>query len=303
MDIPVAYLQGPATIINQSLDLIGAPEETILGDITDGTRVAEAARRNYGQGLRQLLRTAPWDWARKQATLQLLGDATGVTPAPGVSSFVEAPWSYAYAWPVDAVMGRWLPWTPTVGQPVSGTGVPLTTGTSVNAQYPQTPGRFLVGSSDQYPSEVGTLPWNQLPDFQRTEGVGPISRKIILTNCANASFVYTRLGVVIEEWDDLFRQAFVTMMALALVQVALEDPKERLVQRDRLIPILRNAIADARVANGNESGFPQSVDFEASFIRARSWGAYNRNGATPYPDTGGVLNFGYDYMNWMGSVF
>ena len=38
---PVSYLQTPATICNQALDLIGAPEEAIIGDIADGTRVAE----------------------------------------------------------------------------------------------------------------------------------------------------------------------------------------------------------------------------------------------------------------------
>ena len=309
MDPPVAYLQTPATVANEAIDMLGQPGK-ILGDITDGTIVAEAARRFYGQGLRQLSRTAPWDFLRKQVKLVLLGDATTSSPAPGVSTFVERPWGYAYAWPQDAVMGRWMPWSPSGGQPEGSNGVPLTTGGSAAVGYGLVPGRFLVGSSDQYPIETGFLDWDQLPDLQRTEGVGPVSRKIILTNCCNAHFVYTRLEPVIEVWDSLFRQAFVTMLALALVQTAIDDPKERISQRDRLIPILRNAIADARVANGNESGMPQSVDHQPPWITGRNAGAWGSEWGSTYPGFGGtgVLGGfgsagGYDSMNFSGSVF
>lgn len=298
MDVPIPYLQPPATIINQAMDMLGQPGK-IVGDITDGTVVGEAARRNYGQGLRQLLRTAHWDWARKRAKLTLLGDATGQSALP-ISPFVECPWTYAYEWPIDAVQGRWLPWSPINAQPSTPQGVPLTTGVSALALYPMQPGRFLVSSSDQYPVQVGAVPWTQQPDLQRTEGVGPVSRKIILTDCACAEFVYTRLGTVIEEWDDLFRQAFVTMMALVLAPVAIEDPKLRIAERDRLVPALKNAIADARVANGNESGFPQSVDHQPAWITARSSGWSNGlggglSGHTYYPCDAS--------MQWAGSVY
>lgn len=299
------YLQTAAVIANQAMDMIGKPEK-IIGDVTDGTPVSEAVRRNYGQGLRQLLRTAHWDFARARNKLTLLGDATGTSPLPiSVSPLVECPWSYAYSWPTDAVQGRWLPWNPTNGQPTSNSGVPLTTGSSSSVGYDLVPGRFLVGSSNAYPIEIGVQPWNQQPDLQRTEGVGPVNRKIILTDCCNAEFVYTRLVTVIEEWDSLFRQAFVTMMALALAPVAIEDPKLRLAETARLVPALRNAVAEARVANGNEAGMPQSTDFEASFIRARnqwSWGYDNGLG----PVSGGALGYmgcGFDSMSWGGSVF
>ena len=302
MDVPIPYLQSPAVVINQAIDMLGVPGK-IIGDITDGTPVAETARRNYGQALRQLLRTAWWDWARKRAKLTLLGDATGSAAAP-VSAFVECPWSYAYAWPTDAVAGRWLPWNPANGQPTSSSGVPLTTGTSALVQYSTQPGRFLVSSSDQYPVEIGNVPWNQQPDLQRTEGVGPQTRKIILTDCCEAWFVYTRLGTVIEEWDDLFRQAMVTMMALVLAPVAIEDPKLRMAVVARLEPTLRNAIADARVVNGNESGWPQSVDHLPIWITARNQGWYGG-----YSGNGGFLYSGYTFfpwdssMAWCGSVY
>ena len=144
--VQIPYLESPAVLVNEALDLIGASEETILGDINDGTRVGEAARRIYGQALRQLLRTAQWDFARKQACLTLLG--TNTLPAaslpPGVSPFVEQPWAYAYEWPIDAIYGRWMLWSPTNGVPDDTNGIPETTGASSPLWYGMIPGRFLV---------------------------------------------------------------------------------------------------------------------------------------------------------------
>jgi hypothetical protein len=281
----------------------------IIGDITDGTVVAEAARRNYGQALRQLLRSAHWNFARKQAPLTLLGDATGNSQAP-VSTYVEPGWTYAFAWPLDGVQGRWMPFTPGSAIPTNNQGVPLTTGPQLTSGYPLTPARFLVSSSDQYPVVIGNQDWTQLPDLQRTEGVGQTSRKIILTNCSPcAQFVYTRLVVQIEEWDELFRQSMVTMMALILAPTAIEDPKLRISERERLIPILKNAVDNARVANGNEAGMPQTIDREASYIRARNWGSWGGRGAGNGVGFGwGADGLGYDSCSWSpfscgGSVF
>lgn len=279
----------------------------IIGDIVDGTTVSEAARRFYGQGLRQLLRTARWDFARKRTHLQLLGDATG-NAQPPISPYVERPWAFCYQWPVDALLGLWLPWSPPSGQPISATGIPLTTGNSGPiVQYGMIPGRYLVGSSDQYPVLIGNQPWDQQPDLQRTSGVGPTSRKVILTDCCNAEFVYIKFEPTIEVWDALFRHAFVTMMAIALAPTAIEDPKLRIAERDRLIPILRNAVADARVANNNESGYPQSTDFEASFIRARNYGWRGAGAGLNGGLVGGLGGVGYfglgESLAWGGSVF
>ena len=306
--IPIPYLQPPAVIVNEAMDELGESSQ-IIGDINDGTPVSEAARRNYGQALRRLLRSAHWDFARNREKLLLLGNNTG-SPSPlpvGVSSEVEPPFGYAYAWPTDAVQGRWMPWNPAGGQPTSSTGVPLTTGGTSPIEYSFQPGRFLVTSSSLYPVLQGAQDWSQYPDLQRTEGVGPIYRKIILTDCCNAHFVYTRLVTVIEEWDSLFRQAMVLMMALVLAPTAIKDPKIRTATRDRLVPILKNAIADARVASANEAGFPQSTDFEASFIRARNQGNWGWGTGAIGPGVGGSLigsyTCGFEYMSWGGNVY
>lgn len=304
MSIPVSYLTTPSAVVNQSLDRIGADEDRILGDVTDGSRVGEAARRSYGRILRQLLRSNHWPFARRQQKLQLLGDVTGGAQPPVIDK-VEPPWSFAYAWPTDAVQGRWMPWNPASAQPTDIQGTPLTTANSAPVQYNMIPGRFLVTSSSDYPIEVGQLSWDQLPDLQRTEGLGPIYRKIILTNCACAHFVYTRLVTVIEEWDDDFREAMVVAMALALAPVAIKDRKEALQQRNELIPILNNTLADAKAKAMNEAGFPQSTSFQSSWITGRNAGylaglGYGNFGA----GVGGLGYYGIgagDY--WGGSVY
>ena len=299
--LPIPYLSTPARVVNQALDVLGQPGQ-IIGDIADGTKVAETARRNYGQALRQLLRASHWAFARQRETLTLLGDATGNSALPVIPQ-VEAGWTYAYAWPTTAVQGRWLPWTPWNAQPTDAQGVPLTTGSASVVNYPQMPGRFLVSSSSLYPIEIGVVPWDQQPDLQRTEGLGPVYRKIILTNCAQADFVYTRLVTTIEEWDDAFRQAMVMMMAMVLAPVAIEDPKLRLAEIARLVPVLKNTIDNARLESANESGYPQTTDHQPNWISARSsgwWGADQ--------GLGGSLS-GYTYwpcdssFQWAGSSF
>jgi hypothetical protein len=304
-DVQISYLQSPADIVNQSLDMLGVSGQ-IIGSLTDGTKVSETARRNYGQALRQLLRCAWWDHARKRAQLNLLGTTSIVPPPLGVSGLVEWPWQFCYEWPTDAVFGRWMPYSPTTNQPTNAQGIPLLTGNSLGVPYPQIPGRFLVTSSDQYPTETGFTPWNQLPDYQRTIGVGPTTRQVILTNCCNAWFVYTTLTPVIETWPSDFRQAMVVMMAMVLAPVAIEEPKLRMAEIGRLAPLLKNTIDNARAASANESGFPQSVDREAPWLAGRNpnwWGG--RDGGFGFGDDGGGGSYscGFGSMSWGGSVF
>ena len=282
----IAYLTSPAEIINEALDRLGAPEDAIIGDITDGSQIAEAGRRSYGRQLRALLRTAHWNFARIENQLQLLGDATGQTP--NVSTSVDSPWTYAYAWPTDCVAARWVPSPVTPANTTS--GVPLFQSPGPFPSIPLLPGRFLVSSSSLYPVETGQLPWDQLPDLRMTEGVGPIYRRIILTDVQNALLVYTRLVTVIEEWDDSFRQAMVASMAVVLCPVALKDPKLRITERDRQMNIAKMIIGDARVANGNDAGFPQTTQHLPNWITARN-GGWNQDAF------GGIGTLGL-YMPW-----
>lgn len=293
----VNYLATPSRISNESLDMLGRPE-LALGDVSDGSPVAESVRRNYGVLLRGLLRCAHWNFARTRNKLTLLGDATGQSP-PEISTIVEPGWCYAYAWPIDGVAARWLPWNQDWQNqyPGSPPQSPPTPSTFQWPPIPMTPGRFLVSSSNQYPAVVGSVPWPDLPDLQRTEGVGWVGRTIILTNCCHAHLVYTRLVTEIELWDPLFRMAFRSLLALILAPIVITDPRERQAKIAELTAMGKNAVADARVANGNDSGSPLSVDRQATWISARSGGWCTGAGDS----FGGDGLSGYSYCPWDSS--
>ena len=288
-------MQLPADVINRSLDAIGAG--TVIGDFSDGTTASEAARRIYGPTLRQLLRAAHWSFARKEAPLLLLADASGQTLAPSgdpISSAVERPWIYAYAWPSDGVAARWLPLRldPLPTTPPVYTNMQNATGLIIN----QHPARFLVSSSDQFPAmEGGEVDWDNMPDLP--EGQGPISRRVILTNVPSATLVYTKLTLAIEEWDALFDQAMVSLCAARLAMPAIEDKKRATIERNAQIAIARDALMEARARNANDAGFPQSINRTASWISAR------RRGAVYSGDDGlGVLSYSWEQIS-LGSVF
>ena len=78
----------PTDIMNQALDAMGW--ETTIGDAEEGSREARVLLRAYRECLRQMLRGAHWDWARKTAPLTLLADATGQTQNVGtiVKAFI-----------------------------------------------------------------------------------------------------------------------------------------------------------------------------------------------------------------------
>lgn len=294
--------QIPADIGNQALDAIGAG--VVIGSIYDGTTASEAVRRHYGQTLRQLLRTAHWGFARKYAPIQLLGDATGQTldPASGlpISNAVEPPWVYAYAWPIDGAAVRWLPWN----ESTPGTSVPISTALSTPISSPgQRPARFLTATSEQFPIVSGQVDWDNLPDIASTEGVGLTGRRIILTNVANASLVYTKLVMEIEQWDPLFRQAFVSLLASRIAMAVIDDKKRATIERSAQVAIAKDAIGSARAATGNDAGFPQSLDHVPDWIRARRYGG-SRWGAWGLADSPGVLGYGWDSLSLPdGSVF
>ena len=132
----------PANIVNQALDAIGV--STVIGDIEEGSREAQVALRAYGQCLRQLLRAVHWNFARRQAPMLLLGDATGQTV--GVGTTVQYPWTYCYALPQDCVKARIVPLNSTAATPT------ISIMAGLSSQVPPNvgrliPSRFIVCSS------------------------------------------------------------------------------------------------------------------------------------------------------------
>ena len=320
----------PEDIVNRALDVLPGVRRTVGSLQSDGTTESEAARRIYGRELRALLRAAHWDWARKRTTLYLLADATGQTP--NVSTYVEYPWIYAYAWPNDCVRARWLPWTGTPPGALAGFGappqniqpvpgnVPISSGLNVvspGLAVFEAPARFLVSSTDQYPSQAGNPPWDQLADYEGLEGTGPVNRRIILTNVPpqiqplgaqtlpGPQLVYTYLALELELWDALFENAMVHVLASYLAPVVMPDPKLALAERNAHVQIAQRAVRDARVASAQEAGWKQTTDHTADWHAARRSG-WARWGNQPWGGGGGpgYYGMGYEAMTWSdGSVF
>ncbi len=253
-----------------------------------------------------------------EKALTLLADATGQTA--GVGTMVPVPWTYEYQLPIDCVRARFVPYSQpqTPSSPQFTGSFPIVLGpptptpptmTGIDVITPQNvqlvPARFLVTLDYNYPAVIGAITdWSQLPDVQQAEGVGPQQRTVVLTNVQNASLVYTALVSYPDEWDSLFQEAFVQILASRIALPLAKDKKFGLAMRAQAIMMAKEMVTEARVANGNESGFPQTTDHLPDFIRARtggaSWllGGWNQNAGL------GVLGYGWDAMGWAdGSVF
>lgn len=282
----------PTGVANQALDASGV--DYTLGDIQSGVREAQVILRAYSECLRQLLRAAPWDFARKEAPLLLLADATGQTP--NVGNFVgSGQFTYSYAYPSDCARIRYIPWCPFLnpGAPqnniqLSDSIAPLMTGLGqapLNGHRIQ-PSRFLV-TSDQ-----NNIPPGASNDIQ---GISPLGRTVVLSNVQNARCVYTYDATFPNVWDHQFRAAMVAYLASEISMPLSKDKKFGLAMRDRNIAIAQEKIKQARVSDGNEMTASSDIDVDWMRTRitgGRGWGGY-----------GGGGDFGcWGGAGWAGSV-
>lgn len=297
----------PASVVNRALDEIGRSDLTI-GELEEGTEAAKPALRAYGPTLRQLLRASHWDFARKQTPLVLLADATG--QMPNVGTIVQAPWSFCYELPIDCMKVRFLPWN---SNPV-GVNPPLMTGLAQPAlnSIRLQPAPFLVALDSNYPVVTGApKSWDQVPEWWTSAGTGPTQRTVINTNvppqpqgssaAVCPSLVYTSLVVYPSQWDSLFEEAMVQVLAQRLAMPLNTDKKLGMAIRNQCIATAKEMITQARAVNANESGAPQSVDHLPDFIRVRSggssWGASGL-GCDSYGS-----GFGIGFGRWDGFSF
>lgn len=273
----------PADIGNQALD--AAAIDLAIGDIQEGTRPAQVLLRAYGQCLRQLLRGANWDFARKTSDLQLLADATGSTPDVGTNVII--PWIYEYGYPVDCMKARFIPWNTTNFEPGTPPGnitppaptAPLVTGGSPPYTGQRLiPTRFIVATDPNFPPDPAT-PADEMP-----QGQSPSSTTVICTNVQKAKLVYTALMIYPATWDAMFRAAFVSYLASEIAVPLAKDKKFGVSMQDRLIKIVKDKIREARMADGNE-GFTSS-DIPVGWMRARFTGG-GRNTWSPGSEGGG----------------
>lgn len=297
-----------ADIVNRALDAAGSVET--VGDIEDGTNVAEVARRHYMPTLRQLSRAAHWNCLRKQAPLLLLADATGQTQ--NVGSVVPAPWTYEYALPTDCMKARFVPQNGgyLAGQaPAGNIAIPATPLMPGLGQPPVNglkliPTRFLVGTDSNYPVQVNpNAPQDQQPWNNDVQGVSPTDRTVVLSNVKAATLVYTGLLVYPTLWDSLFEEAFVAALAAAMaLPLSKADKKLGLAMRQQNIAIAVQKVTEARVRDGDEGFF--NSDSTASWIKVRRGGWWNWNwSALGFADGPGVWGYGWDSFGGNSSAY
>lgn len=266
-----------ANVANQALGSIGWPER--IADLEDGSQAAGVINDYYWNCRQLLLRACHWDSARFQAPLTLLADASGATP--DVGTLVQFNYQYEYAYPTDCMKMRFIPWnyannatvipadntqiptTPLVG----GEGAVLPPGTRL------IPAKFVLSTDSNYPPPAGS-------DVTGVQGVSPQGRTVILTNVRYAQAIYTRDMLYPENWDPLFRSALVAYVAaeIAVPIWAKKDPSQKvgIASRDRMLPIVRDKLTQARATNGNEGA--ASADISVDWMRTRRVGGYGNAG-------------------------
>jgi len=293
----------PADIGNLALDAAGV--DFMVADLQEGTKPAQVLLRAYGQCLRQLLRAAPWDFARAQMPLVLLGDATGNTA--NVSTKVQAPFTYAYQYPNDCMKLRFIPWnegqitgTPTGNISIS-TTIPLTTATGIPNAIGRRlrPSRFLIGNDPNYPSQNGAIYWE-------VQGQSPTGSTVIMSNVKQATAIYTRFMPYPTTWDPLFRAAMVSFLAaeiaLPLAKMSVVGAKGALALRKENIEIAKARIKEARVVDGNEQMASSTIAVD--WMNARRSGGWGQRQNGFCDDGIGTYGGGYDSLALAdGSVF
>ena len=286
----------PTAICNEALDSIGSP--CVLGEVEDGSDEASIVLRHYRQCLQQMLRAAPWQFARKQAPMLMLADASGNTP--NVGTIVPQGYQFEYALPSDCVKIRFIPWNPLnnaipvpAGNISIPTNVPLTGGadTLPFQLMRQRPARFLVATDYNYPPQQGQLTWD-------VQGVSPQGRTVVLTNVNQATAVYTAIMLYPSVWDPLFRSAMVAYLACEValpLWVRKDKPDFGMKMKEAQMAVTKSKVTEARLVDGNETF--SSAELRTDWIDTRRnsglWAGPAWNGM---PGGDGMLYGGNDTL-------
>lgn len=208
---------GPITdtdLANLALDAVGT--RSTIANFSEASAEATCISRQYPVARNAILRAAHWDFARKQAPLSLLLDATQGDAVP-------SPWLYEYAPPNDCIRMRYiLPLYSAVGTTVPG-NIP----TPITPQFMGPVVRFVVSSDAD---------------------VNGNDQTVVLCSQPSAQLVYTKLITNPNLYDSLFIQAFVAYLA-SLICEPLTGSGAKV---NRLQQAAQAAVLSARAANGNE---------------------------------------------------
>ena len=246
-------------VCNKALSEIGA--RATITSFLEASPAAVQCRLQYDSLRQQLLRAAPWGFARKTATLTTLGLQTDTPPT--------APWPFyvKYLYPADCTKMRYiLPPPDATYQGIEPPAVGVNVGMAWGA--PSRSWRFLVSVDDT---------------------VVP-SRRVVVANIASAVAVYTKDETNPDMFDPLFENALVMALANKLCMplsgnVALKQGFAQLAE---------NAIMQARAVDGNET--ISTSNHTVDWIATRSAGDVSGYGNEA--SGWGTWYSGFDNMSW-----
>lgn len=240
-------MTSPVDIVNQALAEIGAQATVSSINPSDGSAEGDVASLFYSVKVRALLRSVHWNFAKRTINLSQLVTAIGAPANPPLNTIPPPPWLYAYTYPSDALIVRYL--LPGVQQ-----AAPVPPLTTANSLVPN----FYYG------------PW---PKFSIDSWLDQnnTSQKVISTNITQATAVYTTdLSQSPDLWDALFWEAAVATLAAYFVNALARN--NALMQAQ--VQIAQGALANARDMNGNEA--LSSADHMPDWMIAR--------GMAPFPE-------------------
>lgn len=250
-----------ASICNMALGEIGS--RTLIEALNDSSTAARQCALFYTITRQQLLRAAPWGFARRTVTLTSLGLATD---DPNV---VPYPWMAMYAYPADCLGMRYI--LPPPLPPASG-------------DAPDVSSTFVV------PWCPPSRSWRYLK--ANDTSVDP-SRTVILSNVVEALGVYTADVSDPDLFDPLFVKAFVQAMAANLVM----PMSGNVSLKSGFVNLAKDALTEARARDGNES--ITTSDHVPDWIATREVGNYQNNWT--YPFAGPVAGLGNWYWAYDSS--
>ncbi|MBZ5616238.1 MAG: hypothetical protein LAO23_19695 [Acidobacteriia bacterium] len=242
-------------IANQALGLIGT--RSTIASLTEGSPESIAANQFFDQLRREIIRMAPWNFAKNTNALALVCAAPGTpeNPSAGTPQWQKGqpmpPWTYEYLYPADCVRPLWI-----VPQFNTGfaSGVPITTAVTGGAPsfWNGPPVRFAVAIDQINPNTglVDTSPLGQ-------------DTKIILTNQESAILVYLKDVNNVNVMDDQFLNAWSHALAGRIVFQLTGDK----TLANMKIQEANLAIQAARASDGNEGLTINNVT--PDFIRVR----------------------------------
>lgn len=250
----------PVDICNRALS--EAATQSTIASLDESSPEAVQCSLWYDKLRRQLLRSAPWAFARRQLALTLLGNAVDET---GVYPFL-----FMYAYPSDCLKFRYILAPPAPSSnpvaPQVGVGLP-----GIVSWAPSRQNRFLVH------------------EHIDSEGV---QTKVILSNVEGAYGVYTMNLSNPDKFDDLFEGALTSALAYKLSLALTGNLQVNQLCKDQA----NNAIKEARAADANES--ITTTDHSVDWIATRGGGSalygFGCGAAQPWGD----WYSGYDNLNW-----